>query len=392
MEDINQFNNSNLPVNMTINNLGIPSSDKIDLLQQFLNNPTYVSDMESLTEKNERQKQYLYEKFTDEMMMYYYVHKPSHIKEEYNKKEETKKEYIRDLLQFYGMLLSHEEFLKNDVMDFTEGSLLKNVDRRHVRQYQEWLKNDSPLRNGKIGYGIATMARKIVIIKSFLKWLHEVEYIKIPLHTAFLNNEVRMKDRPDRDLSYEEVKALIDYYRNHPLNHALLTLLATSGIRIKEIAQSRWCDLYYDSGIGEYYLRVQGKRDEIRHALIKKLVFERLQALRLRKRLSSHLDSTDETPLFTTNRGKTYDFRDLSKYVTNIIKQTNFDFLKYKQGNVTPHWFRHYFAQEAHRSGAPLLFIQNTLGHKKVTTTEIYLKEIMKKENDAAQYIDEKKY
>ena len=122
------------------------------------------------------------------------------------------------------------------------------------------------------------------------------------------------------------------------------------------------------------------------------MVFERLQTLRVRKRLSPHLDPSDETPLFTTNRGKAYDFRDLSKYVTNIIKQTHFDFIKYKQGNVTPHWFRHYFAQEAHRNGAPLLFIQNTLGHKKVTTTEIYLKEIMKKENDAAQYIDENKY
>ena len=325
-------------------------------------------------------------------MMYTFIHKPSHIQEEYNKKEETKKEYIRDLLQFYGMLLSHEEFLKEDVTDFTEGSYLKNLDRRHIRRYQEWLKKEAPLRNGKMGYGIATMARKIVVIKGFLKWLHEVEYIKIPLHTAFLNNEVRMKDRPDRDLSYEEVKALIDYYRNHPFNWAVLTLLATTGLRIQEIAQSRWCDLYYDSGIGEYYLKVQGKRDEIRHALIKKLVFERLQTLRVRKRLSPHLDPTDETPLFTTNRGKAYDFRDLSKYVTHIIKQTHFDFIKYKQGNVTPHWFRHYFAQEAHRSGAPLLFIQNTLGHKKVTTTEIYLKEIMKKEHDAAQYIDENKY
>jgi hypothetical protein len=82
---------------------------------------------------------------------------------------------------------------------------------------------------------------------------------------------------------------------------------------------------------------VQGKRDEIRHALIKKLVFERLQTLRVRKSLSPYLDPTDETPLFTTNRGKAYDFRDLSKYVTNIIKQTNFDFINYKQGNVIPH-------------------------------------------------------
>ena len=79
------------------------------------------------------------------------------------------------------------------------------------------------------------MARKIVVIKSFLKWLVEVEYIKIPLHTAFLNNEVHMKDRPDRDLSYEEVKALLDYYRNHPFNLGLLTLLATTGLRNRRL-------------------------------------------------------------------------------------------------------------------------------------------------------------
>jgi hypothetical protein len=48
------------------------------------------------------------------------------------------------LLQSYGMLLSHKEFLKKDVVDFTEGSLLKNLDRRHVRKYQEWLKKEFP--------------------------------------------------------------------------------------------------------------------------------------------------------------------------------------------------------------------------------------------------------
>jgi integrase len=109
------------------------------------------------------------------------------------------------------------------------------------------------------------MDNRYILIKSFLKWLYEVEYIETPLHMAFLNNEVHMKDRPDRDLSYEEVKALIDYHRNHPFKWGLLMLLATTGLRIQEIAQSRWCDLYYDSGIGEYFLRVKGKRDEIRH-------------------------------------------------------------------------------------------------------------------------------
>src|SRR5437764_15147779 len=105
MIDKNHINSNNFPIIMIINDPSMPTSDKIHLLQQFLNNPVYVSDLESSIDSNERQKQYLYQKFTDEMMMYYFVHKPSHIKEEYNKKEETKKEYIRDLLQFYGMLL-----------------------------------------------------------------------------------------------------------------------------------------------------------------------------------------------------------------------------------------------------------------------------------------------
>ncbi|MDP5276162.1 tyrosine-type recombinase/integrase [Chengkuizengella axinellae] len=66
--------------------------------------------------------------------------------------------------------------------------------------------------------------------------------------------------------------------------------------------------------------------------------------------------------------------------------------MKYKSKDITPHWFRHYFAQETHTSGAPLIYIQNTLDHRKSETTEIYLKGIMKKENDAAHYVDESKY
>ncbi|MGZ4160340.1 MAG: hypothetical protein ACXVNF_06030 [Neobacillus sp.] len=39
-----------------------------------------------------------------------------------------------------------------------------------------------------------------------------------------------VQHRLERDLSYEEVKALIDYYRNHPYNLGLLTLLATTEV------------------------------------------------------------------------------------------------------------------------------------------------------------------
>ncbi|NDI37231.1 tyrosine-type recombinase/integrase [Chengkuizengella sediminis] len=374
------------------NNQQLTPIQKMNQLKEILFNSSFVTDLQIRMDDNEKYQRNAFEGFTDEMMIYAFIHKPSHIKDEYNKKENTKKEYIRDLNQFFFLLYNSRDFFKEDVLNYTEGSLLRNLEKRHIRRYQEWLKNNAKLKNGKIGYGMATMARKVVIIKSFLKWLFEVEYIEHPLHTAFLNNEIRTKDRPVRDLTYEQVKALIDYYEYHPFNHAILTLLATTGLRIDEITKSSWCDLYYDPLQNNYYLKVIAKGDKERHTLIKKAVFKRLQKLRIRKRLSSELDPTDQTPIFTTNRGNAYIASDLSRYVKNVIKQTKFEFLKYKVKDVTPHWFRHYFAQEAHASGAPLIYIQNTLDHKKSETTEIYLKGIMKKENDAAQYVDENKY
>ncbi|WP_164931551.1 tyrosine-type recombinase/integrase [Longirhabdus pacifica] len=358
----------------------------------FLNEDQYYNALSIIMDDNERNEHIPYTNFTDEMMIYTFIHKPSHLHVEYDKKENTKKEYIRDLYQFYTHLHKESSFIKQDVQHYNDASLLKSIQPRHMKRYQQWLKNEVPLRNGKVGYGRATLARKVVVLKSFFKWLYEVDYIERKLHTAFLSSEVHKEDRPDRYLSYEEVKQLIDYYAYHPLHHALLTLLATTGLRIQEVATAAWRDIYYDSRQGAFYLKVKGKRNEVRHALIKQIVMDRLQTLRQRKGLSPLLDPSDDTPLFTTNRGNSYHFSDLSKYVTKIIKQTQFPFLQYKQGNVTPHWFRHYFAQEAHKQGAPLLFIQQTLAHKKVETTEIYLKEMMKKENDAAQYLRDDQY
>ncbi|MDP5276153.1 tyrosine-type recombinase/integrase [Chengkuizengella axinellae] len=385
-------NQNTSPLFIDRNNKQLTPVQKMNQLKEVLTDSSFVSDLQVQIDNNEKHQRNAFEGFTDEMMMYAFIHKPSHIKDEYNKKGNTKKEYIRDLHQFFSLLYNSRDFFKEDVLNYTEGSLLRNLEKRHIRRYQEWLKNEAQLKNGKIGYGMATMARKVVIIKSFLKWLFQVEYIQRPIYAAFLNNEIRIKDRPVRDLTYEQVKALIDFYEYHPFNHAILTLLATTGLRIDEIAKSTWSDLYYDPRQNNCYLKVIAKGGKERHALIKETVFERLQKLRIRKRLSSELDPNDQSPIFTTNRGNSYNASDFSRYVKNMIKQTKFEFLKYKPKDVTPHWFRHYFAQEAHASGAPLLYIQNTLDHKKSETTEIYLKGIMKKENDAAQYVDESKY
>lgn len=343
----------------------------------------YLDVLQDRMEDNERERKPAFDSFTDLEMIYYYVHKKNHMDAE--KSPETKKEYARDLLQFYDQLQRSESFIRSDVPDFQTGSLLPNLRKRHIRRYQAWLRDEKR-------YALATRARKVVVIKGFLKWLYENEYIQEQLHTGFLNNEVRTEERPDRDLSFEEVSMLLDYHKNHVINYAILSLLATTGLRIREIANAKWNDLYYDSIDGNYYLKVIGKGGKEREALIFKNVFQRIQAFRSRRGLNTALDPADKSPLFTTRSNKPYHYKYLSQYVTRIIHQTDLPFLKFKSGNVTPHWFRHFFAIYSLQNGAQVAYIQQTLGHADIRTTQIYLDNTLKKKNNAARLWSEQQF
>lgn len=355
------------------------------LILYIIEETRLMKDLKERIEYNERHHKRLFASFSDLEMIYYYIHKPNHIDEDKDKSAETKKEYARDLLQFYGQLCTNIDFFRNDVPEFNEESLLRNLRKRHIRRYQAWLKEEKQ-------YATATRARKVIVIKGFLKWLYENQYISELLHTEFINNEVRSIDRPNRDLSYEEVISLLKYYKNHVINYAILSLIATTGLRISEIANAKWNDLYYDPFDGRYYLSVIGKGQKRREAIIFNNVFERIQNFRKRRGLKIKLDPDDNSPLLTTNTNNPYHYKYLSQYVTRIIQNTKLPFLNYKKGNVTPHWFRHFFAIYSLQNGAEVAYIQQTLGHNDIRTTQIYLDSILKKKNNVAHLWSEEKF
>ncbi|NGY80158.1 hypothetical protein F3K44_02085 [Bacillus megaterium] len=92
-----------------------------------------------------------------------------------------------------------------------------------------------------------------------MKWLHETKYIQHPLHKEILSTSLSEQEIPNRDLYYHEVKQLLDYYKDHPINYGLLTMLAMTGLRVQEIAKASWGDVYLDSLSGHYRLRGVGK-------------------------------------------------------------------------------------------------------------------------------------
>ncbi|WP_074683353.1 hypothetical protein [Priestia aryabhattai] len=48
------------------------------------------------------------------------------------------------------------------------------------------------------------------------------------------------------------------YYKDYPINHALLTMLAMTRLRVQEISKSSWGDVYLDSLSVHYRLRGVG--------------------------------------------------------------------------------------------------------------------------------------
>ncbi|PGS53367.1 hypothetical protein COC46_07040 [Bacillus sp. AFS041924] len=93
--------------------------------------------------------------------------------------------------------------------------------------------------------------------EGFFKYLYEQKYIEPPLHYSLVSANVTLNDLPNRDITYEEVKQILDFYKTSPLHYTILITLATSGLRAAELATAKWKDLSKDpSG---YWLKIMGK-------------------------------------------------------------------------------------------------------------------------------------
>ena len=111
--------------------------------------------------------------FNDIEMIYFYAHQKKDLNEKKNLKENTKREYLRDLLLFYQQLLEQAELLEIDNRNVKEYRILTNLTPRNMRKYQEWLR-EVPLGKGGKQYSVATLSRKTVVMRGFLRFLKSI--------------------------------------------------------------------------------------------------------------------------------------------------------------------------------------------------------------------------
>lgn len=322
--------------------------------------------------------------FNDLELIYLFVHNKKDMNDKKNRMTNTKQEYIRDLLIMYKQLLSNQERFNIDIaLHFQDKipSLFGSLKHSNLRKFQEWLLEE-PLGKGGKPYAAATLNRKMVILKSFFTFLYQNEYIHTPLHEKMLSSNIREADIPNRDLSSNEVIQLLDYFKEHPIIHCFIAILATTGLRIRELCTSRISDITYQDG--DYWLNVMGKGRKQREVLLHPNIIEGIKSFRLRRKLDFQLDPTDDSPIFTTANGMPYSYKYLSNYLTRHINNADLTFIKIRKSPITPHFLRHAYAIISAENGATLESISPSLGHSSYRTTARYLEKRLSRKNSAS--------
>lgn len=213
-----------------------------------------------------------------------------------------------------------------------------------------------------VGISPRSIARIISGIKSFFRFLVLEEYIES--NPAELLDSPKIGKRLPVVLSEQEIDCIIAAIEPGSefslRNRAIIETLYSCGLRVSELCNLRFGDLFLD----ESYLRVTGKGRKTR---LVPMSPEAVRQIRL------YIEEGRPTPvrgqedmLFLSKRGKA-----ISRImVFHIIKELTA--LAGIDKNVSPHTFRHSFATHLLEGGAGLQAIQMMLGHEDIATTEIY--------------------
>ena len=144
-------------------------------------------------------------------------------------------------------------------------------------------------------------------------------------------------------------------------NRAILETLYSCGLRVSELVNLRFPDLYPDEG----FIKVEGKGSKQRLVPISPAAIKEIN-LYLLDRCHIDVKKGHEDILFLNRRGTA-----LSRVMVFLIIKQQTELAGIRK-TVSPHTFRHSFATHLLEGGANLRAIQQMLGHEKIATTEIY--------------------
>ncbi len=166
-------------------------------------------------------------------------------------------------------------------------------------------------------------------------------------------------------LSVEEIDAILAAIdlstAEGTRNYAIIETLYSCGLRISELVNLRFSDLFPEEG----FIRVEGKGSKQRLVPISEVAIRKIRDW-LPYRSQITIQKGSEDIIFVSARGKAISRVTVFHYIRQYAEAAGI------KKNISPHVFRHSFATHLLERGANIRVIQEMLGHEKITTTEIY--------------------
>lgn len=249
------------------------------------------------------------------------------------------------------------EAYKSDIKNFlsyTDHEI--SVDKNIIQNYIEFMKEREIKQT--------SIMRSLSALRQFFDFLQTENIIT---NNPTSNLKLKLKNKPlPKILSETEMQLLLSYFdsnRNLKLK-AMLHILYGSGLRVSELVSLTIDSIIQDEETNRYIILIRGKGDKERIVPINNIAIsvikEYLATRPERFKSSKYLFPSNSKSGYITRQG-----------FAKLLKEVAVD-VGIPKNKISPHVIRHAFATHLLSNGADLLSIQKLLGHKDISTTQIY--------------------
>lgn len=271
----------------------------------------------------------------------------THLGLEKNASAQTVKSYREDLSQALGFV--RDQLKKGSVEP-------RDWNTRTLRAFVAWLHEQ--------GYAKSTVARRLAAVRSFGKFLCREG--TLAANPADALRGPRLDRKLPHFLTLADVQRLLAAPPDaDPLgrrDRAILETIYSGGLRVSELCGLNLEDV--DLGDGVLVIRGKGKKERLAllgepaKLAITKWLADRTTVLRERKR--------DAVAVFLNKSGTRLTVRSVGRLLEKYLAAAGLD------PRTSPHTLRHSFATHLLDAGADIRGVQELLGHKSLSTTQIY--------------------
>lgn len=255
--------------------------------------------------------------------------------------------YVRDITKFMHLYDDMEKISQED-----------------IQRYIEILRNNGS-RN-------STIQRNISSLRQFFGFLYDEKNLHSNPMTH-LKTKAKHKTLP-KTISEEEMKMLLSYFDNATTKtsirlRCMLHVLYAGGLRVSELVSLKNDALIYDAESDRHFIIIKGKGNKERIIPLHKHASTSIVQYKQSIRSMSTKKNTCNTYMFSSSISKEGHMtrQGFAKILKKVAEEVGI-----AREKISPHVIRHAFATHMLNHGADLLSIQKLLGHKDISTTQIY--------------------